>query len=80
VASVDHAPATTHGGGQRRALCPRRGSFPFGRGGGAVPRPLPESFFSDAPEKVRIEIKRDDAATVAAHFAGGPVSFFALCL
>jgi hypothetical protein len=40
-----------------------------------MPRPLPESFFSDAPEKVRIEIERDGAATVAAHFAGGPVSF-----
>jgi hypothetical protein len=46
-----------------------------------VPRPLPESF-SDAPEKVRIEIERDGAATVAAHFAGGSVSFlcpFVLC-
>jgi hypothetical protein len=41
---------------------PPKGTFTFGRGRGTVPPRLPWSFFSDAPEKVRIEIERDGAA------------------
>jgi hypothetical protein len=49
------------GGSEARPL-PPKGSLPFGRGGGAVPPPLPVSFFSDDPVEVRLEIERDGVA------------------
>jgi hypothetical protein len=64
---------TEDDGGGWSALCPRRG-LPFGRGGGVllhchVLHPVPRH--ADAHR-----IERNGAATVAALFAGGPVSFF----
>jgi hypothetical protein len=54
---------------EARPLSPK-GSLSFGRGGGAVPLPLPVSFFSDAPAEMRIEIEWDDTTMMATHFAG----------
>jgi hypothetical protein len=41
----------------------------FGRGEVCAPSTA-MSFFSDAPAEMRIEIERDGAATMAAHFSG----------
>jgi hypothetical protein len=58
---------TPDGGSEQRRIwvtvsLPPKGTFTFSHGGGTVPSPLPWSFFSDALEKVRIEIERDGAA------------------
>jgi hypothetical protein len=58
-----------------RPLSPK-GSLSFSHGGGAVPLPLPVSFFSDAPVEVRIEIERDGATIMATHFAGNAGEYF----
>jgi hypothetical protein len=56
------APRDRDDGGSEARPLPPKGSLPFGRGGGAVPPPLPVSFFSDDPVEVRLEIERDGVA------------------